>query len=138
MRRFPALAPLALAGVLAAPMLHADEIGTAADRPLFPAAALRDALRGDAFDHRAITRDGEAALAYAEGYVAALAGQAERAGFWCGGTLILPHEVTARVFDHIEGLGDAATEIPADTAVLNALHNLAPCPQTTEQDEDPT
>lgn len=93
---------------------------------MLSAAALRDGIRGDQFTYRAIQHSAASAKAFAEGYVAALATVAAREGKWCD-TGIAPHEVVARVFDHIEGLGDEAANRAADAAVMDTLQGLAPC-----------
>ncbi|MFV0386278.1 hypothetical protein [Paracoccus sp. (in: a-proteobacteria)] len=94
----------------------------------FSAADLRDAIRGDEVNYRAILYSGDRAVAFAEGYVAALATQATHDKIWCDPG-IAPHEVVARIYDHIETLNGSAGEQGADTAVGDTLRALAPCPE---------
>lgn len=94
---------------------------------LFSASTLRDAIRGEAISHRGIMRSGPEATAFAEGYIAALSDLATEHEVWCGEADILPHEVTAHVYDYLTGLGETAESIPADAAGLAALKALAPC-----------
>lgn len=93
---------------------------------MLSAAALRDAIRGDEFSFRGVPRVGDSAISFAQGYITAMAAVAERDKAWCDSG-IMPHEVVARVFDHIVGLGDEAAKVAADAAVLDTLHELAPC-----------
>lgn len=111
-----------LAGVVTGMALIAAA-ATASDAPdILTAGDLRDAIRGDAFGYRAVTRDGDAAIAFAEGYVAALSTTTE----WCDPG-IAPHEVLARVYDRIDGLEAGAQDQPAEVAVAQTLQQLGPC-----------
>ncbi|MDB6180910.1 hypothetical protein [Paracoccus fistulariae] len=108
------LAGLVTGMALIATAAAADDILTAGD--------LRDAIRGDGFSYRGVMRDGDSAIAFAEGYVAALSTITE----WCDPG-IAPHEVLARVYDRIDGLEAEAQDQPAEVAVAQTLQQLGPC-----------
>lgn len=93
----------------------------------FPASALRDGLKGAEFSYRGLQQTGPAGLGFARGYVSAIADQAAASGLWCGTGKILPHEVTAQVFDHLNGLDADASGQAATAAVIEALTKIYPC-----------
>ena len=122
------LAASAICVVLAmAAPAQCNDKATGAEALLFPASALRAALRGETFNHLGVIRNGEKAEAFAQGYIAALSDMADRQGAWCGAARILPNEVIARVYDHLTDMGAAAEDISADVAGLTALEAIAPC-----------
>lgn len=96
--------------------------------PGLSASDLRDAIGGNRFTYRAVIREGDDAIAFAEGFIAATATVAAREGAWCDPG-IAPHELVARVYDTIETLGENATAEAADIAITRTLHGLAPCPE---------
>lgn len=130
MRRFSIIAATAAVVIGGAVLLCAEEpevVTLPLSVKTLSAEMLQAALRGDMITDRAMQREGEGAIAFAEGYIAGLSVQADRAGIWCGSDKILPHEVAARIYDYIETLGDEAVQIPADRAVTDALVKLSPC-----------
>lgn len=92
---------------------------------ILTATQLRDAIGGQSFTHRGISRSGDTAIAFAEGYVAAISATAD----WCDPG-IAPHEILARVFDHASD--EQVGSQPAQSAVIETLQQIAPCPK----DED--
>lgn len=117
---------LTLAGAACAALAIAGP-ARSENAPLFPASALRDAIAGETFGHRGIRRSGAVAEAFAEGYIAALSDIAEERGTWCGASIILPHEVTARIYEYLNRMGADAERMPADAATFAIFEAIAPC-----------
>lgn len=111
------LAGLATGMALIATAAAADDLPD-----ILTADDLRDAIRGDGFSYRGVMRDGDPAIAFAEGYVAALSTITK----WCDPG-IAPHEVLARVYDSMDGLEAEAQDQPAEVAVAQTLQQLGPC-----------
>ncbi|MCB1675763.1 MAG: hypothetical protein KDI01_05705 [Halioglobus sp.] len=114
-----ALAALVVAGGVQA--------GDAPDATKLSAGDLVSAIRGEQFNHRGVLRTDTAAVAFAEGFIAALAEVASENERWCGGSRVLPHEITAQTFDFLNALGDDARHQPAALAVFAALEQIFPC-----------
>lgn len=90
-------------------------------------AVLKSALRGEEISYRGRIMDGDAAAAFGEGYVFAIAERARIDGLWCGLDKLAPHETVAHVFDALPA-GDAPDAAnPAAMSVPDILAKIYPC-----------
>ena len=100
---------------------------------VFSADQLLEALRGRQINYLHIFSSGDEAVAFANGYINAVATVEARAGRWCGMMTIKPHEVVSRVGDFIVASGADAKNQAADVAVAQALQQLRPCTQPAKK-----
>ena len=100
---------------------------------VFSADQLLEALRGRQINYLHIFSSGNEAVAFANGYINAVATVEARAGRWCGMMTIKPHEVVSQVRDFIMASGADTKNQAADIAVAQALQRLHPCAQTAQK-----
>lgn len=94
---------------------------------LLSAMTLKEAIAGRTITHRGIRRSAEASRAFAERYLSAIAEVATEQGIWCSAEQVLPHEMSAQVFESLSAL-EAPEDQPAGSAVAAELAAIVPCP----------